>query len=301
MTRIRQERRRECPLLPPGLDDASAARRILANESDGVVALSRSGDVVGFLFAKRHEDPLWGNSIVLDADGWALTPEAGVSPLAELYAAGFGPKTGGVDEHTVHCPAHEVELLQAWSRLGFGMEQAYAAARLDEIDTADADIAGVEIRRARTGDEEALVSLSSLIATMQAAAPVWAGAPPSYLAELREGFAGLPTDQDAIVLLAFRAGRAVGYQAWFPMEAHPVDGVTEGAVELPAAATVPEERGRGVGRALTDRGVSEARDSGYSICFTDWRTANPLASAFWQARGFKPFLYRLVRRLVPRG
>lgn len=299
VTKARRERRRECTLLPPGLDDASAADRILDNETDGVVALSQDGEIGGFVFAKRREDPIWGNSVVLDVDRWALLPEAGLGTLAALYAAGFAPKTGGVGVHTVCCPAHDRKMLEAWFHLGFGMEQAYAAAPLEEIETSCPDIEGLEIRHARSGDEETLASLSQVLATMQAGPPVWAGAPPPYLADLREGFVRLATDQDAIVLLAFRAGKAVGYQAWFPMEAHPVDGATEGGVELSVAATVPEERGTGVGRSLMARGVFEAWNAGYSICFLDWRTTNPLASAFWQARGFKPFLYRLVRRLAP--
>ena len=65
--------------------------------------------------------------------------------------------------------------------------------------------------------------------------------------------------------------------------------------------TLPEERGTGVGSALTAEAAAEARRAGYTACFTDWRTTNPLSSAFWPARGFTPYLYRLVRRLAPQG
>ncbi len=51
--------------------------------------MSQDADVVGFLFVKRLADRLWGDSLVADADGWALSPQAGVSTLAELYAAGL--------------------------------------------------------------------------------------------------------------------------------------------------------------------------------------------------------------------
>jgi len=87
------------------------------------------------------------------------------------------------------------------------------------------------------------------------------------------------------------------------MESAGVDGVSDGAVELGAAATVPEERGRGVGLALTAAGVAAAQDAGYAVCFSDWRTANPLSSTCWQARGFAPYLFRMVRRrcVVPQG
>jgi len=299
MARSRRERRKRCPLLPSGLDDASTATRILDGESHGVVAFAGDGSLAGFLLAERREDPTWGTSVVTDPDRWALAPGASVGLLARLYAAGFESMTQGAGEHRVHCPAFDHGTLEAWFQLGFGMEQAYAAARLEDMDEAYSSTEGLEIRRARGGDEGTLAGLSPLIATMQAGAPVWAGAPASYLADIQEGFRGLATDAEAIALLAFRGERVVGYQAWFPMAAHRMDGTTEGAVELSVGATIPEERGAGVGRALTARGVSEARNAGYSVCFTDWRTTNPLSSAFWPARGFKPFLYRLVRRIDP--
>jgi GNAT superfamily N-acetyltransferase len=261
------------------------------------VALGGDGSLAGFLFAERREDPTWGTSVVADTDRWGLAPGSGAGVLAGLYAAGFGSMTPGVGEHKVYCPALDQRALQAWFQLGFGMEQAYAAARLEDMDDEYSGADSPEIRRAGSGDEDILGELSPLIATAQAGAPVWAGAPASYLAEIQEGFRGLATDAEAVVLLAFRGGRAVGYQAWLPVPTHPVDGATAGAVELTVGATVPEERGTGVGRALTARGVSEARDAGYSVCFTDWRTTNPFSSTFWPARGFEPFLYRLARRI----
>lgn len=286
-------------MLPTGLDDASAAAQILQDEGQGAVAVAADGSLAGFLLAERREDPLWGTSVVTDPDRWALAPGADTSLLAGLYAAGFDSLTRGAGEHRVHCPAFDQGGLDAWFHLGFGMEQVYAAARLEEMDAAYQGAEDLEIRRARAGDEAVLAGLSPLIATLQSGAPVWAGAPVRYLADLREGFRTLATDEEAIVLLAFREAWAVGYQAWFPMGTHPLDGTTPGAVELSVGATIPEERGRGVGRALTARGVREARNRGYSVCFTDWRTTNPLASAFWPERGFEPLLYRLVRRVSP--
>jgi GNAT superfamily N-acetyltransferase len=299
LARSRRERRRKCPLLPAGLDDAATAARFLEDPGPGVVALAQDGSLAGFLFAERRVDPIWGASVVVDPDRCALAPGVDVRLLARLYAAGFDPLAPGVGEHRVHSPSFDADMLQAWFQLGFGMEQAYAAARLEDMDEHFAATGGLEIRRAGGGDEEILAGLSPLIATMQARSPVWAGAPASYLAALREGFQELATDPEAIVLLAFRGARAVGYQAWFPAASHPVDGRAEGAVELSAGATIPEERGTGVGRALTARGVSEARAAGYSACFADWRTTNPLSSGFWPARGFRTYLYRLVRRIDP--
>lgn len=294
----RLRRRQRCPLLPPGLSDASTAVLRLEERGEGVVLARGDGGVAGFLFAERREDETWGASVVSTVDMWMVRPDAGAGALGALYGAGFEPVSRGTREHRVFCPSFDGRSLRRWFQLGFGIEQAFAVARLADMDADFPTAGGLEIRRARAGDEDVLADVSPLIALAQAGAPVWAGAPPAYLADLQSGFRGLAADEEAIVLLGFLGGRPVGYQAWFPTTVDAIDGAFEGGVELSVAATVPGVRGMGVGRALTARGVAEARAAGYSVCVTDWRTANPLASAFWRARGFEPFMYRLVRRFA---
>jgi GNAT superfamily N-acetyltransferase len=306
LTRARRARRQAFPLLPPGLDDKESAERIVASKGagpaasgsvcPGSIALGEDGSLEGFLFVERKEDDIWGPSLRADANGWGL--KSGDEVLPELYAAAFGTAGDEAREHRVLCPASDKAGLAAWFELGFGMEQAYAMARLEELEVGRAPTTGdFEIRRAGPGDEESLEVLSSLIAEAQAGPPVWAGAPAAYLAGLRKGFAALASEVDAIVLLAFRGAKPVGYQAWFPGAGDPLDGPVAGEIELAVAATIPEERGRGLGLALTAQGVAQARAAGYTTCLVDWRTANPLSSSFWKARGFRPFLYRLTRRL----
>ncbi|HUX41691.1 MAG TPA: GNAT family N-acetyltransferase [Rectinemataceae bacterium] len=312
LARARRARRLAFPLLPSGLDEKESAARIVASKTAGsaaagsagtvatgsvsTVALGADGSLQGFLFVERKEDEIWGPSLRADVNDWAL--KAGTEALPELYAAAFGPVGEGLREHRVLCPASDETGLAAWFELGFGMEQAYAMARLEDLEVGSAKTKGdFQIRRAGPGDEENLESLSSLIAEAQAGPPVWAGAPAAYLAELHKGFAALAGEADAIVLLAFRGARPVGYQAWFPAEGDPLDGAIEGGVELAVGATIPEERGRGIGLALSAKGIALAQASGYRTCLVDWRTTNPSASSFWKARGFRPFLYRLTRRL----
>ncbi|HUX37633.1 MAG TPA: hypothetical protein VMV44_06975 [Rectinemataceae bacterium] len=324
----RRRRLADCPLLPP---ETAEDRELLGAEAGGAVALDAEGRLLGFLFAKREDDPVWGSSLRADVDRWAVGEGADRRILGGLYGAAFGRATGPVEgratgpgleappnsgprpaTHKIYCPSYDDLSLRAWFALGFGLEQAYAWARLADMEGDFPPPDGVIIRRAGPGDGEILAGLSPLIALAQAEAPTWAGAPEAYLADLREGFASLATDKEAMVLLALRGGVALGYQAWFPMKAAtagepagegPAEGDRGGAValsvELSVGATLPGERGRGLGRALTARGVAEALKSGYTACFTDWRTANPHSSSFWPARGFRPQLYRLTRRLDP--
>lgn len=307
MARTRRDRRERCSPIPPISEDSPDPVQI--PDAPGAVALSEEGTLGGFLFARRIDDPVWGTYAIARSDDWVLSPGIDPGATARLYASAFGAVAGGAARHLVHCPASDAAALDAWFHLGFGMEQAYAVASLRDMTvsglaTPGPSIAGLEIRRASVGDEDVLESLAHLIAAAQAAPPVWAGAPAAYLDGLREGFRGLAADENAIVLLAFLDGVTSGYQAWFPMEfeegeRRPWWAFGEGAVELSVGATSSGARGRGIGRALTAAGVAEALDRGYALCYTDWRTANPLSSTFWPSRGFQVFEYRLARRLDP--
>jgi GNAT superfamily N-acetyltransferase len=56
--------------------------------------------------------------------------------------------------------------------------------------------------------------------------------------------------------------------------------IPEQCIELTVAATREEERGRGIGQALTAHGLAWAHSAGYIYCETDWRMTNLLASRF---------------------
>jgi ribosomal protein S18 acetylase RimI-like enzyme len=55
----------------------------------------------------------------------------------------------------------------------------------------------------------------------------------------------------------------------------------------------------GIGRALTNHGLTYAFEKGYRNCLTDWRSTNLLSSRFWPSQGFRPVAYRLIRRIDP--
>ena len=61
-----------------------------------------------------------------------------------------------------------------------------------------------------------------------------------------------------------------------------------------------ESRRHGVGRTLLDAALARAREDGHDRCTVSWMTANLTGARFWQANGFRPLLYRLVRALDPR-
>ena len=75
----------------------------------------------------------------------------------------------------------------------------------------------------------------------------------------------------------------------------------EGAALLTWAATRPDVRGSGAGRALTDGAFAWAREREHDVMVVDWRTTNLLASRFWPRRGFRPTFLRLHRAVVVPG
>jgi GNAT superfamily N-acetyltransferase len=94
-------------------------------------------------------------------------------------------------------------------------------------------------------------------------------------------------------VFASRDGEAVGYLVARPADLRaPAD-----SIDLANAATFPELRGTGVGRALTAHVIRWAHDNGYQTLTTDWRLTNLLASRFWPKRGFRVSFLRLYRSI----
>jgi ribosomal protein S18 acetylase RimI-like enzyme len=99
------------------------------------------------------------------------------------------------------------------------------------------------------------------------------------------------------------AARVQGYQAYFaakPADDNLMVSIRDRTILLEVAATRPEARGRGIGRALTRVGLAAAAAAGYGLCITDWRAANIEAARFWPQMGFQTVAYRLTRKVDPR-
>jgi ribosomal protein S18 acetylase RimI-like enzyme len=154
---------------------------------------------------------------------------------------------------------------------------------------------------ASPGDEEALRHVAHVIARHQMGPPTWAVATREYLDEIAAGYAAACTDETATFWLALRGDRVLAFQGYYPAEPADHDLLTPpDSIELAVAATVPEERGRGLMRLLTAHGLRAACSAGRRACTIDWRVTNLPASRFWPTQGFVPAAYRLARRVDPR-
>ena len=285
------------PLLPAQYEDPNAAAAEVealaaADDASGAVAL-RGERVVGFLLGSRRADDVWGPNVWVELAGHAVEEADDLRDLYAVAAARWLDE--GRSRHNSLVPASDAALVDAWFRLSFGQQHASGIREVPAVEWPDG------VRRAEPRDVDALVALAPLLGEHQAASPVFSGRlladdPEELRAEL---LADLANDEIG-ELVAERDGRIVGAFESVPVEQSAMHvGLSRppGAAFLAWAATLPDVRGSGVGRALTDATFAWARQREHETIVTDWRVTNLLASRFWPGRGFRPTFLRLYRHI----
>ena len=262
-------------------------RGVVEGGKSGAEALRddvRVGRLVG---EPRDPSPGRGPHVWVDLDDHELAEGESPELLADLYAEAGDPWVHAhLLSHFVVSPAVDARL-QIWFGLGFGQEQVHA-----ERDTAvDQPKAreGVEVRRATLDDLETVLDLGRTITEHQVGPPVWSGLPLPGRDDSRDDWAEFVAED--VVYLAFLDGLPVGYAG--------LHAAAEGVIELSVAGTTPPARGRGVGTAIVERALHDAREVGFRTCRLDYRSTNLLASRFWRGHGFRPTHVRLRRDVQP--
>jgi ribosomal protein S18 acetylase RimI-like enzyme len=305
LARSHQRDRISRPELAVRFEDPVVAARAVevawrAPWTSGVAAFE-GGRMTSFLIGELTvADMARERSASIRRSGHAGDPAIDPRLLQHLYAAAAPVwLSAGCFSHDVTVPASDSAALRAWFGVGFGLEQAWGLRALTDADLADADDPGdLTLRRAKPSDRDAFVELSPLIARQYTRAPTWTAIPPEVFADRRENFAEVLADPAMTIWLACRGDRIVGFQLyWRQPAADDALHLPDSCIDLNVGATVEDERGRGVGRLLTQRGLAAAREAGYDWCIADWRTSNLLASRFWPNRGFREVVYRLRRRI----
>jgi ribosomal protein S18 acetylase RimI-like enzyme len=311
LTQRHSRERTALPMLPERFSDTAAAHQAVAVAwqqpwSSGVAAVV-GDELVGYLFGHAQFDQLLGRTVWMRNAVHALAETVPPDFYGDLYAAAAPAWLAlGCFDHYLVASAADPELLDAWYGLGFGRQQAYGLRAITGADdwTEDEGVTGpgsVTIRRATLADRDAFSAMAQLTARHQVQAPVWAPLPAEIAAQRSASYAGVLDDEEAMLWLAEQDGRPVGFQIYDPAEPAPDDlHIPPQCAELPAAATLPELRGQGVGRALSRVAFRHLYQQGYTTCLVDWRTTNLLASRFWSQRGFQPAAYRLHRRIDER-
>jgi len=295
------------PELPARFEDAQVAQQAIEaalqrKQAHGFAALDGER-LLGYLIGDIVIEEIWGRSAWVRTASYAYDPAAGVEIVRDLYAA-LGERwvAQGIFSHFALIPVADPALIQAWFSLSFGIEQIHGLMDLAVLNSTAATIPdGIEIYQAGPADRQRVASMSDVIWQTQVKAPCWGIMLPELVSDVTAGWAELVDEAESTVWLALSDGETVGIQAYYPALATAENlSIPEQCAHLTVAGTRPTQRGQGIGSLLTQHGLTQARSAGFRFCETDWRSANLLASRFWPRMGFRPTIYRLVRRIDQR-
>lgn len=295
------------PELAARLADPAEAQKAIGaalarKQATGIAALDGER-LVAYIIGDAVIDSLAGRSAWVRTAGYAYDPAVGVEVMRDLYAQlGTRWVRAGIFSHFALVLLSDPALVQAWFSLSFGIEQIHALLDLHAFTPTPLPVKPDLVLRQATGaDREHLATMSDVIWRQQVQAPVWAIQPPESINENRNAWASQVDETEVVAWLAFLNGQVVGSQGYWPPDVV-ADDVTipDQSIYMSMAATRAAARGQGIGQRLTQYGLTQAQAKGYRYCITNWRSANLLASRFWPRQGFRPLVYRLVRRIDQR-
>lgn len=286
------------PFLSTRYEDPARARSAVADafdaqEAAGAVAVE-GGRLRGFLLGAPKPSAVWGPNVWVESAGQAVEDPETIRDLYALAAERWVAE--GRTAHYVLTPTHDVRLLDAWCRLGFGQQHAHGLRGLPTSAPVPPD--RISIRPARREDIVALARLDLVLPEHQARTPVFsAGQVPTY----EEARAEWDRDFDDPAYATFVAeldGQVVGSAVGVALDkssAHRGPARPDNAGFLGFAAVLPDARGRGVGRALGEAVGWWAVEAGHDCLVTDWRVTNLLSSRTWPRLGYATSFLRLHR------
>jgi len=297
--------RSKFPLLPARFADPQIATKAIETLwqkklKNGYAALC-DGKLIAYLLGELAMQD-WGRCGYVYLPGYALAEGENTAVLQDLYALlGDDWVKKGCFNHYLYISAADADVIAALFDLGFGKERVDALMDFRSLSIPDLEEpAGVTIRRAGTGDNAHIGSLSNVIFRALAKAPYWHPTVPEDWEDLREGWSELADDKEWTVWLALENEEALGTIGFRPeLEEATQMLASARTIYLSVAATKPQARGRGINTVLTWRGLEQVRQEGYEICYTNWISPNLLASRFWPRFGFKDVAYRLAKKVNP--
>jgi GNAT superfamily N-acetyltransferase len=281
------------PLLPDDVDYRAQVEEEWRREGASGAVARRDGVVAGYLVgAPASNDNRGGTRIVSGLAGQATAePEL----ARDLFAAAAERwHDEGHTRFAVVAPSHDAALVDAWFRVGFGLQFAYAAR---ETEALPAPGAGVTIRPGTRDDLVHLARFDRVLWELQARSPSFSNLEVPDDDTFQEDWADTWDEPDTFwSFMAERDGEVVGEALLYRRPTGDLR-VPEQNVDLAHAATDGVLRGSGVGLALAAHVLTWAHEQGFRSMTTDFRSVNLLASRFWTRRGFRPTHLRLYRAI----
>ena len=304
--RHQRDREHEPALRERFIEPSAARAAVLAAwgepDASGVVAL-RDGQLAGFLIGVPEIAEIWGRSVWVRYGGHALADGEDAELYRDLYAAA-APRwlARGCFAHYAELPADDTPSLDAWFRLGFGLQAAYGICPLPaDIPVSPRRNSDLAIRRAGPDDRDALAELAGILWLHMGRSPSYSVRLPEDADRRQSVAAEVLADPQRTVWLAERDGAALGMVEITSLTpGEDLLDAPERCCFLNVAATREEARGRGIISTLTAHALRAAHAEGYVASLTDWRVTNLQASRVWPRLGFRPFQYRLHRLIDDR-
>lgn len=246
----------------------------------------------GFMPPRATDVASAGHAVAVDRDALVYPPL--YAALATRWLA------RGIAAHNLDVPATP-EQTATWADLGFGrFIELGVRETAAPVDLPASHGNGVVVRRAESGDADAIHDLVTELWQSFADAPIFIPYLPETTATRRQFVTEYLADARCPIWLAWQGGRLVGMQLFVePDSPHyhigPLQAV-ERSVYLFLACTRAEARSQGIGAALFAHAMLWAGEAGYTHCLAHHLTASR-AARFWRGLGFQPVSH-WIRRFV---
>jgi len=288
------------PLLDPEYEDSGVSgaeiEKLLAMDGATGWTAMRDGALAGYLIGIGKDAATWGPNVWIEPAGHAADHP---SVVRELYAAGAAAwMADGRNNHHVLVPATDAALVDAWFSLDFGQQQLHAIREVPPASFGVVPRSELVVRRPTRADLPALAELELVLPRHSHLSPMLSFIPIQPVDEVEAELAADFDDPKYTIFVAEHEGRVVGSAIACDLS---VSGSNSSLIRpakagfLGYAAVLPEARGVGAGKALGETVLAWARDAGYLVIATDWRSTNLQADRSWRGLGFRPTFRRLHR------
>jgi L-amino acid N-acyltransferase YncA len=250
-------------------------------------------ELVGYIMGEIKIDTLRGRHVWVPYEGIAIRMDQPSELIRNLYAkVSVVWLEQGYFSHYALIPLGNQVYYEAFQRLSFFIQQVHGIMNLEDYKPFE-NVSDAEIRFANKMDSELMGNMSSIIQSYHNSAPTFEPALPEVLTDIKNGYSCTVEDNDAMIFIAEKEMKALGFQAYWPVT--PDLMAPDGGVELSIAGTCYSQMGNGVGKKLMNECYRIMKEKGYNSIIADWRITNLASSTFWPKCGFKPIAYRMAR------